>query len=417
MPSPHGTGRTCWHEVVPGVELTAAPTERTDTSAGVSGALYRPLDWALVRAPLLPIEDYLALQPTADEPGERQSGSDHGKNLQRLLGADAKIAAAVAVGSPSLFDALERSGLTGEGAERRSAKLLRYLIRMSSRPTPYGLFAGVGIAHWGATTSLSLSRERPRTRTRPDMAWYGWIPRLPDMRDAQVSIPAVTSLPTQVDLSTQADMPPVYAQGDLNSCTGNAIAAAVDFDNHVQTQQFLSPSRMWIWYQARVIEGTASQDVGAQIRDGAKVVASLGVCPESDWPYDPAEYTQAPPQTDYSAALGDRVLTYAAVPQLLWPIKSVLASGRPVTFGFTVYSSFESAQVAATGIVPMPSPDESVIGAHSVVLVGYDDAVDRFRVRNSWGTTWGQDGYFEMPYLYVTSASLASDFWVLQTVR
>lgn len=236
------------------------------------------------------------------------------------------------------------------------------------------------------------------------------------MRDAQASIPAVTSLPSQVDLSTQADMPPVYAQGDLNSCTGNAIAAAVDFDNHVQTQQFLGPSRMWIWYQARVIEGTAGQNVGVQIRDGAKVVASLGVCPESDWPYDPAADTQAPPQADYSAALGDRVLTYAAVPQLLWPIKSVLASGRPVTFGFTVYSSFESGQVAVSGIVPMPSPDESVIGAHSVVLVGYNDAVDRFRVRNSWGTTWGQDGYFEMPYLYVTSASLASDFWVLQTV-
>ena len=77
----------------------------------------------------------------------------------------------MAVGSPSLFDALERSGLTGEDAARRSAKLLRYLIRMSSRPTPYGLFAGVGIARWGAATSLSLARERPRTRTRPDMAW------------------------------------------------------------------------------------------------------------------------------------------------------------------------------------------------------------------------------------------------------
>ena len=87
-----------------------------------------------------------------------------------------------------------------------------------------------------------------------------------------------------------------------------------------------------------------------------------------------------------------------------------------MVFGFTVYSEFESQQVAASGIVPMPSPADQVVGGHAVVLVGYNDAVDRFRVRNSWGTGWAQAGYFEMPYLYVTSASLARDFWVLQTV-
>jgi C1A family cysteine protease len=108
------------------------------------------------------------------------------------------------------------------------------------------------------------------------------------------------------------------------------------------------------------------------------------------------------------------VLTYQKVPQVLWSLKTVLANGRPIVFGFTVYSAFESATVAQTGIVPMPSPSDQVVGGHAVVLVGYDDAADRFRVRNSWGTGWGQQGYFEMPYLYVTSASLASDFWVIQ---
>lgn len=242
------------------------------------------------------------------------------------------------------------------------------------------------------------------------------MPQLPDLRDAKLAIPPTTALPSEADLSAQPDMPPIYDQGQLNSCTANAIAAAVDFDNHLQTQKFLTPSRMWVWYQERVIEGTVTQDAGAYIRDGAKVVASLGVCPDSDWPYDPATFANAPPPKDYSDALGDRVLTYAAVPQDLWSLKSVLAGGRPVVFGFTVYSSFESQQVANTGILPMPSPSEAVVGGHAVVLVGYNDAVDRFRVRNSWGTGWGQQGYFEMPYLYVTSASLASDFWVMQTV-
>lgn len=95
-------------------------------------------------------------------------------------------------------------------------------------------------------------------------------------------------------------------------------------------------------------------------------------------------------------------------------MKSVLATSLPIVFGFTVYESFESQAVAASGVVPMPAPSEKVVGGHAVVLVGYDDVEDRFRVRNSWGTGWGQNGYFEMPYLYVTSGSLASDFWAVQ---
>jgi C1A family cysteine protease len=102
------------------------------------------------------------------------------------------------------------------------------------------------------------------------------------------------------------------------------------------------------------------------------------------------------------------------VTQDLFALKSVLATAQPIVFGFTVYESFESSAVTASGIVPMPAPSERVVGGHAVVLVGYNDAVDRFRVRNSWGTGWGQNGYFEMPYLYVTSGSLASDFWVVQ---
>jgi class I lanthipeptide synthase len=161
-------------------------------------SLYQPLGWVLVRAPLLPVEAYLRLGQNPiqenslgsllqDSPGtlgqdprhplcrdawqEPWAGTSINETLPYLLAGDPAIAAAVAVGSPSLFDALQRSGLSGEGGARRAAKLLRYLIRMSTRPTPYGLFAGVGIARWGPETTLSLGPARPRTRTRPDMAW------------------------------------------------------------------------------------------------------------------------------------------------------------------------------------------------------------------------------------------------------
>jgi len=96
-------------------------------------------------------------------------------------------------------------------------------------------------------------------------------------------------------------------------------------------------------------------------------------------------------------------------------LKGCLASGYPFVFGFTVYQSFESAQVAKTGIVPMPAPHEAVVGGHAVLAVGYDDASQQFIVRNSWGDGWGIKGYFMMPYGYLTDTSLSDDFWTVQT--
>ena len=85
-------------------------------------------------------------------------------------------------------------------------------------------------------------------------------------------------------------------------------------------------------------------------------------------------------------------------------------------FGFTVYESFESQEVAKTGVVPMPAPGEQVVGGHAVLAVGYDDSAQTFMVRNSWGTGWGQAGYFTMPYAYLTTRGLSSDFWTIRIV-
>jgi C1A family cysteine protease len=98
-------------------------------------------------------------------------------------------------------------------------------------------------------------------------------------------------------------------------------------------------------------------------------------------------------------------------------LKGCIASGYPFVFGFTVYDAFESQEVAKTGVLNMPGPKEKVQGGHAVLAVGYDDATQRFAVRNSWGKDWGIKGYFTIPYSYLTTTNLADDFWTIRILK
>jgi C1A family cysteine protease len=256
---------------------------------------------------------------------------------------------------------------------------------------------------------------------------YGWSPDLPDHRDLLYAVPPATAvaLPPTVDL--RPNCPPVYDQGQLGSCTANAIGGAIEFDQIKQKLPEFTPSRLFIYYNERVIEHSVTSDAGAQIRDGIKTVAAKGVCAETSWPYDdtnknPApcpscKYAKKPPKSCYKEALNHKVQLYQRLIPVLNTLKGCLASGYPFVFGFTVYASFESPEVAKTGIVPMPSTNEQVVGGHAVMAVGYDDSTREFIVRNSWGTTWGIKGYFKMPYAYLMDSNLADDFWTIRTVQ
>jgi C1A family cysteine protease len=248
------------------------------------------------------------------------------------------------------------------------------------------------------------------------IARYGWIPDQPDQRDHLYAAPPqfLAALPASADLRPQC--PPVYDQGQLGSCTANAIGGAIEFDRLKQKLPDFVPSRLFIYYNERVIEGTVRSDSGAQIRDGIKTVASQGVCPETDWPYDIAKFEQKPAAKAYADALSDRAVSYQSLIQDANQMKGCLASGFPFVFGFTVYESFESPAVAQSGHAPMPGPSERAIGGHAVMAVGYDDSNQWFVVRNSWGPSWGLKGYFTLPYAYLIQASLSSDFWTIRIV-
>ena len=247
---------------------------------------------------------------------------------------------------------------------------------------------------------------------------YGWIPDLPDARDYRYAAPqsVLATLPPQVDLRPQC--PPVLDQGALGSCTAQAITTAHLFNQQKQgAVACVLPSRLFLYYNERVMEGTVAVDAGAMIRDGIKSLAQQGACPEPQWPYVIAKFAHKPPLRCYRSALKHQALTYQRLVQTLTQLKGCLASGYPFVFGFAVYESFDSSQVGQTGIVPLPSTQEQLLGGHAVLAVGYDDVTQRFLVMNSWGTGWGMDGFFTMPYAYLTERGLSSDFWTVRLVE
>jgi C1A family cysteine protease len=245
---------------------------------------------------------------------------------------------------------------------------------------------------------------------------FGWVPDLPDQRDHMFAAPMAQLGPLPAATDLRAKCPPVYDQGQLSSCTANAISAAVQFDRMKQKLPIFTPSRLFIYFNERVMEGTVKSDSGAQIRDGIKSVAKQGVCPEPEWPYVASKFDQKPSAKAYKDAVLDRAVSYQRLVQVLPQLKGCLASGYPFVFGFSVYASFESPAVAKSGHAALPASGEQVVGGHAVMAVGYDDAHQWFVVRNSWGPGWGLKGYFMLPYAYVTQASLSSDFWTIRLV-
>lgn len=228
---------------------------------------------------------------------------------------------------------------------------------------------------------------------------HGWQPDTPDDRDHIYRRPPNFQPPEKVDLRPRC--PAVYNQLHLDSCTANAIASALQFHREPPQIFDFMPSRLFIWYNERLLEGTQASNTGAQLRDGLKSVQQQGVCPETVWPYNQDQYAVPPPPHAYAAARFDPTMVYerivkeaGSMDHFLDDVAACLACRFPVVFGFHVYPNF--ADAADTGAMPMPRPGDRSQSGHSVMAVGYDRGRRHLIVRNSWGTGWGDRGYFYM---------------------
>lgn len=264
----------------------------------------------------------------------------------------------------------------------------------------------------------------------------GWLPDMPDFRDytsehtfIEPQIKRIkfsrTKQPTKVDLREWCSS--IEDQGELGSCTAHAGIGLLEYFERRAFGNYVDASRLFLYKTTRNLMKTKG-DMGANLRTTMHALTLFGAPPEDYWPYRITDFDKEPTSFCYAFAQNFQAIQYYRLdppnttkPALLDQIKSNLAAGLPAMFGFTVYSSIESA--ATTGAIPFPNKGEKVVGGHAIIAVGYDDSKrifitkrhatqGAFLIRNSWGKSWGEQGYGWLPYEYVVSG-LAVDWWTL----
>ena len=209
----------------------------------------------------------------------------------------------------------------------------------------------------------------------------------------------------------------MYDQLHLNSCSANAIAAALRFDEIKEGMSGVpSPSRLFIYYNERVLAGLVGTNSAVPLREGYRTIVKLGACPEAMWPYNVRRFRSRPTPPCYRAALRRRAIAYYRIRRSISHLRACLVEQSPFVMALGVHQSMMSRAVKKTGMVPLPTRRDPLLGGHAVLVVGYDHARRLLVFRNSWGTTWGDRGYGYLPYAFIASPDLTWDFWTLRRV-
>lgn len=247
---------------------------------------------------------------------------------------------------------------------------------------------------------------------------FGIQKQEPDPRDKPVSfsVPAVPDTVTQSDLSPFES--PVEYQGEVGSCFAQTVVGDLEIFL-VRRREFVDLSRRFNFYTTHMMSGTLGKDVGATLRNTVKSLAKYGVPLESSWPYDVANIWDKPPQSVWDEALTRRIDEYqSANDGDVMQARGLLAMGHAIIAGFDIYPEFLQYKVETSGMVPDVSLDAPGSMGHAMLIVGFDDnkvslnnEMGMFKLRNSWGKTWGDRGHCWISYRYFHDHSW--DSWII----
>jgi C1A family cysteine protease len=231
-------------------------------------------------------------------------------------------------------------------------------------------------------------------------------PSLPDLRDYIYKNDNTEVLREQVDLREWDTI--VESQDSLGSCAANAITNAYELCvNRNYPDYFTHLSRLFVYYNTRAEYGDIQKDDGMFLRDGMKSLTKFGVCSEDLWPYDIDKFDIRPCEECYEDAKKRKILKYQKLISIYY-ITQVLNNNKPVVFGMEIYESFMDLNERIS-TVSFPSRKEKSMGGHAMCMVGYDSKQRLFLAKNSFGTTWGDEGYCWIPYDYIRQEGY--DIW------
>jgi C1A family cysteine protease len=229
-----------------------------------------------------------------------------------------------------------------------------------------------------------------------------------DWRDRYYDFARIESPRERVDLRPWAS--PVENQDHLGSCVGQAVVGAYELLlNKADATKFTDLSRLFVYYNARLLDNSTNEDVGAFVRDGIKAIEKYGVCSEQIWPYLVERFAYAPSIQSYEDARTRLIKKYYRLKNVKDMIDALNAD-LPVVTSFNVYDSFDELEYSRNHILPMPRASENLVGGHAITFVGYDLSKKLFIARNSFGEDWGDRGYFLVPFDYAEKDFM--DSWI-----
>ena len=206
-------------------------------------------------------------------------------------------------------------------------------------------------------------------------------------------------------------MPPIDDQLSLGSCSADAIVAAMEF----KYSGFIG-SRLFLYYNERLLTHTVNSDSGSSVENGIHAATTYGVCEESFYPYHVNLFTVEPSKEAYENGLLYRIQGTKKLDRDMNAFKNCLVDGLPFVASIIIYSSFEAHKLPVSGILTLPRGTEDNLGGHAVLICGYDDTLQCWILRNSWGPKWCKKGYCYLPYVYLMDSTLATEFWAVTEV-